>query len=835
MKNEDKNKEQLVDELRSLHQRVAELEKSETELKKIEETLRKSEEKYRAILDHTYQFIGLVNVDGTLIEANRAALDFAEIEEPEVLQKPLWDSPGWSHSREPQDKLRKAIKEAAAGKFVRFEAMHPTVDGDNIYANFSMKPILDEDGNVVFLIAEGRDITEHKKIEKTLRENEKKYRELVENANSIIIKMDKKGYISFFNEFAEKFFGFGKEEVIGKNVIGTIVPETESSGRNLQKLIKRIIKYPEAHINNENENITRDGKKVWVAWTNKGIYNAKGEIICILSIGTDISERKHAEEGLKKAHDTLELKVQKRTRELRKSNEKLKNEIEERKKVEEALIKSRNYLDRIINSIADPVFVKDKQHRWVLVNDAFCQLMGYSREELLRKSDYDFLPQHEADIFWEKDEEVLKTNVENVNEEEITDPNGNVHIIDTKKTLYRDISGETYIVAVIRDITELKNVESALRENERKLKIAMDMAKLVNWEYDIKSDVFTFDDNFYALYGTTTHEEGGIKMSSEEYAQKFIPPEESYLVAEEIAKALETNDPNFIENIEHSIIRTDGEKRNIIVRLGVIKDNEGKTIRTYGANQDITELKKAEKELKGLINELKRSNNELQQFAYITSHDLQEPLRTIASFTQLIERRYKGQLDKNADEYIDFIVDAALRMKEMIQGLLDYSRIGARRGKLKSTDIEEVFNHVLANLYVAIKENNAIITHDPLPIIVGNKGQLIQLFQNLIGNAIKFRKKDLPPKIHISCRKDEENNEYVFSVKDNGIGLELQYSDKIFEVFKRLHTIDDYRGVGIGLAIAKRIIERHVGHIWVESELDQGSTFYFTIPIIDEK
>jgi light-regulated signal transduction histidine kinase (bacteriophytochrome) len=233
-----------------------------------------------------------------------------------------------------------------------------------------------------------------------------------------------------------------------------------------------------------------------------------------------------------------------------------------------------------------------------------------------------------------------------------------------------------------------------------------------------------------------------------------------------------------------------------------------------------------EVKLKDAISELERSNQELQSFAYITSHDLQEPMRTIASFTQLMQRRYAGQLDTDADEYIDFVVNAAVRMKDMINDLLDYSRIGTMGKEFQQVNTEEVLENALSNLHSAIDENNAEITYDNLPTVTADKGQLNQLFQNLISNAIKFKKEDEPPRIHISACK--EGNEYVFSVSDNGIGMEKQYIDRIFEVFKRLHTIDEYGGTGIGLSIAKRIVERHGGCIWVESEFGVGSTFYFT-------
>ncbi|MGZ7120297.1 MAG: sensor histidine kinase, partial [Methanobacterium sp.] len=237
-------------------------------------------------------------------------------------------------------------------------------------------------------------------------------------------------------------------------------------------------------------------------------------------------------------------------------------------------------------------------------------------------------------------------------------------------------------------------------------------------------------------------------------------------------------------------------------------------------------------ELDVLIDELKRSNQELQQFAYVSSHDLQEPLRTIASFTQLLERRYKGQLDNDADESMGYIVDAAKRMQTLINDLLQYSRVTTKGKEFRSVDVNEVLDTVFSNLKTNIDENNAEITVDNLPIVIADGSQLVQLFQNLIGNAIKFKKPDEPPKIHISAHK--EDNEYLFSVSDNGIGMESQYAERIFVIFQRLHTIDEYKGTGVGLSIAKKIVERHGGRIWVESELGEGSTFYFTLPILDE-
>ncbi len=244
---------------------------------------------------------------------------------------------------------------------------------------------------------------------------------------------------------------------------------------------------------------------------------------------------------------------------------------------------------------------------------------------------------------------------------------------------------------------------------------------------------------------------------------------------------------------------------------------------------DLSYYKRVEEELNELVTNLKKSNEELRQFAYITSHDLQEPLRTMASYAGLLKRRYEGKLDTDADEFIEYMVSGATRMKQMIQGLLDYSHVG-KNGQFKEFKAEEALDNALSNLESSIEEYNAEIAHDPLPVILADPDQITRVFQNLIGNALKFRKEEVPPKIHISAREDKENDEYVFSVSDNGIGMEEQYTDKIFEVFKRLHSIGKYEGAGIGLAIVNKIINNYGGRIWVKSELGVGSTFYFTLP-----
>lgn len=245
-----------------------------------------------------------------------------------------------------------------------------------------------------------------------------------------------------------------------------------------------------------------------------------------------------------------------------------------------------------------------------------------------------------------------------------------------------------------------------------------------------------------------------------------------------------------------------------------------------GIVRDITERKRAEEELRQSAQELARSNTDLEQFAYVASHDLQEPLRAVSGCVQVLKKRYQKQLDSRADELIAHTVDGVNRMQTLIDDLLSYSRVGRQGKTFEPSDCNTILDQALANLEAAIKETKAVVTHDQLPVVNGDAAQLKQLFQNLVSNAIKFRGLQ-PPKIHVAANR--KKGQWFFSVKDNGIGMQPEYFERIFVIFQRLHTRNEYPGTGIGLAICKKIVERHGGHIFVESAPDQGSTFYFTI------
>jgi len=276
-----------------------------------------------------------------------------------------------------------------------------------------------------------------------------------------------------------------------------------------------------------------------------------------------------------------------------------------------------------------------------------------------------------------------------------------------------------------------------------------------------------------------------------------------------------------VKNYALDLRHQDGGVTAVLYNTSVYRDETGKAVGVFAAARDITEQRRVEEELAS-------SNKELEHFAYVASHDLQEPLRMVSSYTQLLEKRYKGKLDADADEFIRYVVDGASRMQGMINALLAYSRVGRQGKAFEPTDCNVILDNALTNLEVAITESKAEVTHDPLPTVVADAAQLTEVFQNLISNGIKFHGEDLP-RIHVGAEQKEDR--WLFSVRDNGIGIDPQYHDRLFAIFQRLHSKTEYPGTGIGLALCKRVVELHGGRIWVESEVGKGSTFYFTIPM----
>jgi PAS domain S-box-containing protein len=435
------------------------------------------------------------------------------------------------------------------------------------------------------------------------------------------------------------------------------------------------------------------------------------------------------------------------------------------------------------------------------------------------------------------------------------------------------IGGSPVICMVATDLTESRRAEAALRESETRLRQLVSNAPVALWMVD-KDGIYTFVEGrgisaIHAMPGPIVGQSIYERMADQ---PKVIEQLDRAFSGEEAASRIRSGAKVF--DIRYSPFRSpDGEILGVIgVSTDVTEQERAEAAlqTAYGelelrvqertaqlaeankelaslneelaaaneelaaANEElqyeIVERRRVEEKLQQSMREFARSNAELEQFAYVASHDLQEPLRNIGSFSQLLARRYQGKIDPDADEFIGYIVDGVSRMHLMINDLLAYSRVNTFGKALEWVEGDMVVEAALANLKMVIDENKATVTHDPLPAIVADPSQMVQLFQNLIGNGIKFHR-DEQPRVHVSARR--AGSEWIFSIEDNGIGIQPEFKDRIFVIFQRLHSKQAYAGTGIGLAICKKIVERHGGRIWVESIPGQGSTFYFTLAIRD--
>jgi PAS domain S-box-containing protein len=380
----------------------------------------------------------------------------------------------------------------------------------------------------------------------------------------------------------------------------------------------------------------------------------------------------------------------------------------------------------------------------------------------------------------------------------------------------------TGFVKITRDLTEQLAWDEALRRSTERERLILEKTYNAYVAIDSTGTIVEWNPRALDLFGWRRHEAIGRKLPDlvvpERYREAHKRGLEHYV---------QTGETNFLNRkIEATALHRDGHE--FPVELAAFPLETGENCSFGAFILDITERRKAEEETKALAQELRRSNEELQQFAYVAAHDLREPLRTIVSYTNLLVEKFKGKLDADDEENVAFIVGAAKRMQALISDLLAYSRVQTRQRAFQPTDCSAVMETVIASLKTDVEEAGGRVTWDPLPEVDGDASQLSQLFSNLVANAIKFRGSN-PPIVHVGAQRQDD--EWLFSVSDNGIGIEMQFAERIFLMFQRLHSMTEYPGTGMGLAICKKIVERHGGRIWIKSAPGEGSTFHFTFPV----
>lgn len=669
-----------------------------------EQAVQTSADRYRAMATASGQIVWITDAAGRVTEVSPSWQGLTGQTPGEALGR------GWQEALHPDDLNRtKQAWSRAVAEMSPFETEYRLRGHDGGYRDVLAHgvPVMAPEGGIREWVGVCIDITARKQAEAALKESENKYRELVEDANSIILRWTREGEITFLNEFGLKFFGYPADEIIGRNVVGTIVAERESTGRDLRLLMDKICADPKSFESNINENIRSNGERVWIAWTNKLIVDSHGQLSEIMSIGSDITARLAAEKALSRRNEEL----------------------------------------AALNALA---------HR---VN------AGLSLAEVVAAAlDRAFYPASPdlAMLYLREDDRLVLQGVR----PELLPPSWD---------------------------------EAQLRMGECLCGLALKERKPV-YSLDIHAD---------PRCTMTARKEAGMRS----FAALPLLSGKRVLgvvgLAWAAAQDAEAAQAGFLETV-----------------VGEIAMGLHNALLYRDLQQHSREL---DRRVRERTEQLQAANKELEAFAYSISHDLRAPLRAVSGFAQIIARRHRGALNEEGQHYVDNIVLAGERMGCLIDDLLAYSRLGRQALQLRPVALGGVLSQAISNLADRVAATGATINlPEDWPVVSGTQTLLQQIFTNLLGNALTYRQPDVAPDLRVTWTT--EDGQVILAVADNGIGIAPEYQEKIFNVFQRLHSDEEYPGTGIGLAIVKKATEMLGGRVWVESAVGQGSTFFVKLP-----
>jgi len=642
-------------------------------------------------------------------------------------------------------------------------------------------------GEVAGLMGAIVDITARKQAEASLLESERRFRRTFELAGSGVahIGMDRR-FIRVNRRLCE-ILGYPQAELL--RLTGRQISHPDDLDViNAQR--PRLYAGEVDSVRVEKRYLRKDGSIVWVSFTMVVERDAAGKPQYEIAFYDDITARKHAEAAL------------------RESEERFRS---------------------VVDSANEGILVYDKQLNVVAGNLAAERILGLPLANIIGAAGFtSLLPCVHADgspVL--PDERPTRLTVKSGKPLTgeivgIYRADGSMNWVSVNTGFLRRPGDTDWygVVSTIGDITKQRHAELALSASEALYRQTFELATAGIAHVDLSGRFMKVNRRLCEILGYGEQELIGRPV------KEISHPEDRNLTDSQRMRVRSGEKQSV--RFEKRYLRKSGAIVWVDLSVALACDASGAPQYEIALFDDITERKKAEAALREAHEELKRSNAELEQFAYVASHDLQEPLRMVSSYTQLLMRRYGDKLDGDAREFTAFIVDGATRMKQLIEDLLAYSRVGTRDKNFKPVDAGSSLGRALTNLRAAIQDSGATVTHDPLPTIPCDEVQVAQLFQNLIGNALKFRKPDAAPAVHVGAA--DQGAEWEFMVRDNGIGIEPQYFQRIFMVFQRLHDKGEYPGTGIGLAIVKKVVERHGGRIWVQSQPGAGTTFHFTMP-----
>lgn len=658
-------------------------------------------------------------------------------------------------------------------------------------------------------------------LEKLMRQNEL----ILNSVGEGIFGLDSEGKHTLVNPAAAEMLGYEIEELIGKDSHEICHHSRADGSPYPRKECPIYMAYKDGLVHHVRDEVfwRKDGTSFFVAYISTPIIE-NGKLAGAVVTFRNITERKLAEEELRKHRDHLEELVHARTLDLNEMNEQLRKEIVERIQAEEQIRLMSGRLEFLLSSNPAVIYTAraDDDFTTMFITRNVAEVLGYKPREFLdtpafwkehvHPDDLRMLS-HELSRFFEQGRHKM--------EYRFKSKDGRYVWIYDEAQLIKDESGKLIeIIGFLMDITDRKYMEETLQRREHEIRVMANNVPAL-FSYIDRDCTFRFVNKRY---------EEWFQISRGEIIGRHV----RHIIGEPAYEAVKDKIEAALSGrkvaCEVAVPYEKGGARWMSIKYVPDVDNEENVKGFYSLAMDISERKHAEEELRHLTDELKRSNADLKQFAYAASHDLQEPLRNIEGFVKLLEKRYKGKFDEKADEFFGYITGSVSRMQTLIKDLLEYSRVGTKGKTFRPVNCADAIEQALSNLHTAIEETKTEVTLDPLPTLMADVSQLVRLFQNLIGNALKFCGRE-PPKVRISA--EQKGNDWVFSVRDNGIGIDPKHFERIFAIFQRLHTREEYEGTGIGLSLCKKIVERHGGRIWVESEPGKGATFYFTIPAIE--
>lgn len=832
--------QQLEDANQRLQQTNQKLETEIAERQRSENNLIESRAQFMGAFEAAAIGMALVSLEGEWLQVNSSLCQMLGYSDEELQTKTFQEI---TH---PEDLALDLdyIRQMLAGEIqsYRMEKRYFHKQGHLIMVLLAVSLVRNSEGEALYFVSQIEDITSQKLAEtmmldvqegleeqvqartaalqavnEALKASEARYSDLYEHAPDMYVSVNAEtAQVVQCNQTLLSALGYDREAVIGQPIFNLYHPDCLPAVHEAFDIFVRTGEVHDAELQLQRQ----DGSPLDVSLNVQAKRDRQGNIVSSRSSWRDITERKRLKRQLQDANARLEERVAQRTQELSAANAVLEAEVRDRKQAEQRL-------QLALEASKEGLWDWDIPQDRVYFDTRFQTMLGYEDGELSggteiwkslihpddRSRAIESLEAHlqDSDVPYSYDYRLRKKS------------GGWLWIANYGKVVQRDQQGQPLrMIGTHQDISDRKQSELVLREKEAFLSSIYEGTQQAIFVIDV-----TGEDEFrFAGFNPALEQLTGLDSEASTGAtpEEALPPTVAQLVRQRYQDCVSVH--NTISYEECLTFR--GQPSWWLTNLTPLLDADSQVYRIIGASSNVTLLKETEQRLRTANEDLAHSNKELENFAYIASHDLQEPLRKVRNFSELLASQLEGELDETAQKYINYVTNGAERMQTMIRDLLSYSRVGRTDLNRESTNLNHIMTQVKADLETAIIESQATISVESLPTIEANQTQMRQLLQNLVSNGLKYRG-EAPPEIVI--RAEQQENNWIISVQDNGIGIEPQYQEQIFTIFQRLHTREQYPGTGIGLSTCKKIVELYGGKIWLESALNQGCTFFFSLPI----